>query len=557
MWVLVLAFLIPINVIYACPDDGDPGGVANSLMRDEAAAAPSIGDSSGGSITALHHSIVSHANRIKPPPTAVLEKHLPKLKGHKVEILETLGEGATSVVLLVQITTSEGIEVYVAKVSHTPTLLSDQKDLLHTLAESDFFPKVYDLTMYHEGLPTLYLEYIPGDTLYQKMSTVKFSNYRVKAQWIYRILLHMSELIEILESNNQSGQDLSARNVVIHNDTGKPVLIDTQNNSHAPLDSPKVLGTKGFIAPEILEGVAPSLTSDIYSLGRILFFLCFNKTPEDFEGDVPWESSGLRPFKSLFDATQSISPEDRPSLGVFRTELAKANDAISHQETLFTWQTGLVIDRNIIAQKLIDAGVINHLTDSDHWEMTIGRSRFDDTAYYVTYNEGQIVVFDRYLKLVKTDQPVSKDGKVSFKHFDLENGSLLSLSRNTPLIFDNTSLEPLKKMTPAEQEVRLRYMRIDSTIWTETPGRITLLINKQEIEFDGYFKQVYMNRGGQTLTYEFIASLKSGELVFFKFLKYVNGGIFKRIIGPKSPRVTFLSFGNHTSDIKNNGSLIY
>jgi serine/threonine-protein kinase len=82
-------------------------------------------------------------------------------------------------------------------------------------------------------------------------------------------------------------RDIKPDNVLIDAD-GHPVLTDfglaRLSGATAITRANELVGSLGFIAPEIIDGALPSPRSDQYSLGRLLFMLSAPKKSEDNEG---------------------------------------------------------------------------------------------------------------------------------------------------------------------------------------------------------------------------------------------------------------------------------
>ena len=139
-------------------------------------------------------------------------------------------------------------------------------------------------------------------------------------------------------------RDIKASNVM-REAGGRIVLLDFGTGSELALASmpaatQRSVGTPLYLAPELFDGVAPSIPSDIYSLGVLLFYLVSGTHPvigksivdirsahqagrrallSDVRSDLP------RNFIALVERALSSEPEDRyQSAGAMLRDLAEA-----------------------------------------------------------------------------------------------------------------------------------------------------------------------------------------------------------------------------------------
>ena len=81
--------------------------------------------------------------------------------------------------------------------------------------------------------------------------------------------------------------DISFGNLFFHPKNGDVLICDNDNVSVSGLYESQVLGTPGFMAPEVVTGKArPARNTDLYSLAVLLFYLFFVNHPLDGEQEA-------------------------------------------------------------------------------------------------------------------------------------------------------------------------------------------------------------------------------------------------------------------------------
>ena len=131
-------------------------------------------------------------------------------------------------------------------------------------------------------------------------------------------------------------RDLKPANVLLAEDG--PRLIDfgiSQAADFAQITSPtSVLGTPGFIAPELIQGEPVGASSDIFTLGAVLAYAATGEFPF---GVGPADARTLRvlylapdlgkvpvPLRPLLERCLAKAPAERPTAGEFLTDLVAA-----------------------------------------------------------------------------------------------------------------------------------------------------------------------------------------------------------------------------------------
>ena len=138
-------------------------------------------------------------------------------------------------------------------------------------------PRIYDL--YEEnGMLTVIEEYIPGDTLDELLA----QNKKFCIDDVIRIGLRLCEILSTLHSFNPPiiHRDIKPSNIILATDWRISLLdlnASKYMNPNASEDT-RLLGTKGFAAPEQYGFGSSDMRTDIYALGMLLSTLC---TPDE------------------------------------------------------------------------------------------------------------------------------------------------------------------------------------------------------------------------------------------------------------------------------------
>jgi tetratricopeptide (TPR) repeat protein len=123
----------------------------------------------------------------------------------------------------------------------------------------------------------LWMEYVDGRTLHQLVVT---DRRRFSAREVAAIGRTLCSAVAAVHSAGLLHLDIKAQNVMMARD-GRVVLMDFGSGRDRSLTSAAdVAGTPLYVAPEVLTGTgSPSIRSDIYSIGVLLFFLLTGSYP--------------------------------------------------------------------------------------------------------------------------------------------------------------------------------------------------------------------------------------------------------------------------------------
>jgi len=162
------------------------------------------------------------------------------------------------------------------------------------------------------------------------------------------VLAQVCQALEYAHDRQVFHNDVSARNIVISQQDSTATLVDfgIASDSHDIRTSrpAHLLGTPGYVPPEILKGGRPSPRSDLYALGVVAHLFLAGRTPPgdggtDHTAPLATAAPRLRPLVELrpslprrlsaaVDQALAIDPDARQqSVTEFRAQLVGARIA--------------------------------------------------------------------------------------------------------------------------------------------------------------------------------------------------------------------------------------
>lgn len=144
----------------------------------------------------------------------------------------------------------------------------------------------------HDGdIYYMVMEYIPGETLAQKLDALKQARMRMPLADTVRILTAICNAVDYAHQKRMIHRDLKPANVMI-NLMGEPVLMDFGiarmiGGASGQTGTGSAMGTAAYMSPEQINGQPADHRSDIYSLGIILFEMLSGTPP--YEGDSTYQ----------------------------------------------------------------------------------------------------------------------------------------------------------------------------------------------------------------------------------------------------------------------------
>ena len=152
---------------------------------------------------------------------------------------------------------------------------------------------VYDVGE-HEGAPYIAMQLVEGRTVRQRLKQQPYA----PAEAV-RVALQTARVLEYAHANGVVHRDVSPSNIMVTHE-GAIVVLDfgvalRSTDTSRISRSGELVGTIGYMAPEVIVGEDATAQSDVYSLGVVLYQMLTGYLP--FQSDKPSEViKGTREF---------------------------------------------------------------------------------------------------------------------------------------------------------------------------------------------------------------------------------------------------------------------
>lgn len=172
---------------------------------------------------------------------------------------------------------------------------------------------IYD-TDEHDGTVGMWMEYVPGKTLYQLVRERGPMEWRAAAQTVRSLC----DAITAVHGSRIIHRDITAKNVMLE-ESGRIVLMDFGIGRDIPSadsrSADRILGTPQYMAPEIFTRGKYSTATDTYSVGVLLHYLLTGEYPEAFgDRSLLLRRKGIPPaLVRVVERALAIDPGHRPA----------------------------------------------------------------------------------------------------------------------------------------------------------------------------------------------------------------------------------------------------
>ncbi|MEV5753925.1 protein kinase [Actinoallomurus sp. NPDC052308] len=262
-----------------------------------------------------------------PPPTSWRDETQPpsgrpaRALGRRYELLDMLGQGGMGTVY-------RGRDLMLGRPVAVKMLRGSMKDdpiavarlerearITRRLQHAQIV-QVHDVVHDREMGPAIVMELLEGPTLDEQV----INSGPLSPSQAARVGHGLAGALDYLARERIVRLDLKPNNVIMSAERG-PVIIDlgvarTEGSEGATVTQTKqVIGTPGFLAPEVIKGMDPDSRSDQYALGLVLYFALVGRRPFD-------QPTIEQMFYAII--TTGVDLSDVPVSGEFRQVLARA-----------------------------------------------------------------------------------------------------------------------------------------------------------------------------------------------------------------------------------------
>ena len=204
------------------------------------------------------------------PPTKERMNH--KLSNNlsgKYQILRPLGSGNSGDVFLARhqsLESDRAIKIIPKSIGDRLTILQEAR----VLKELDHpgIPTVYDV---EEDADYYYFieEYVDGPSLAEYVLQKK----HISLSEYIQIVCQLCDIYSYLHAHKLIYQDIKPAHILLSNQQIKVIDFGALYHMSETKKSQKFFGNNAFSAPEVLKGHLPTVSSDVYSIGRIMEYL--------------------------------------------------------------------------------------------------------------------------------------------------------------------------------------------------------------------------------------------------------------------------------------------
>jgi serine/threonine protein kinase len=157
------------------------------------------------------------------------------------------------------------------------------------------------------------LEFVPGETLQDRLKQLKRSNTRMPVDQAVRIILNVCDALTYAHKQGMIHRDIKPANIMLDLH-GQAILMDfgivkiLDATTHTATGA--VVGTARYMSPEVIRSEMPDERSDIYSLGVTFYEMLSGDPPFNADSAMSLLMRHLNdPVPDLKTKRQDLSPE--------------------------------------------------------------------------------------------------------------------------------------------------------------------------------------------------------------------------------------------------------
>lgn len=198
----------------------------------------------------------------------------------RYEVLDVLGQGGMGTIYRTRDLLDEGREVAL-KTIRTSGPLTGELELrfkeefraMAMLSHPNTID-VYDYGQIDASTRYLTMELVPGQELAERIR-----GHQLPLDEVYELLIQLLQAMQFIHSRLYVHRDIKAENIRIRDD-GKLKLMDFGLMERLGRPSTgKIVGTPGYLPPEVVRGGVIDATSDLYSIGCLAFEMITGRLP--------------------------------------------------------------------------------------------------------------------------------------------------------------------------------------------------------------------------------------------------------------------------------------
>lgn len=189
--------------------------------------------------------------------------------------------------------------------------------------------------------PYIVTEFVPGMPLDERVAV----DGPLDGEALHRFVAGVHEALRAIHAVGVVHRDLKPGNVMVDR-SGDPVIIDF-GIAHIGEESRLtatglVMGTPGYLAPELIEGGQPTVSTDWWGLGAVLAFAATGRNPygggpnEAILARIRRGEHDLRSmdpqWRPLAEACLAVDPGDRPTVAEVREVIARGGGPLPERQ---------------------------------------------------------------------------------------------------------------------------------------------------------------------------------------------------------------------------------